>query len=418
MTQVTILVGAQWGDEGKGKWIDILAANTDVVARYQGGNNAGHTLYVDGEKVVLHQIPSGIFHNRFCALTSGVVVNPPELVKEMDKVAARVTFTPEMLWISARASVITPWHIHIDGQREASASNPIGTTKKGIGPTYADKINRTGLRVGEFIDEKRLTEWMNGMREDPAFAAHVKEHTVLWQEFKAAAARLRPFVCDAELRIRQALRSGKKALMEGAQGALLDINHGTYPYVTSSNTAAGGAFTGVGFAPHQVKDIVGVAKAYVTRVGGGPMPTELKDDIGALIAKRGNEFGATTGRPRRCGWLDGVALKYAVEMNGFNAVILNKIDILTGLKEIKMAVAYHHPTLGRLTDFPWDTQVLAACTPEYVSFPGWEEDMPTSGRVADLPPAALHYIRAVEEYIGCPVTMVGTGVGRQDALFA
>lgn len=418
MTQVTILVGAQWGDEGKGKWIDILAADTDLVARYQGGNNAGHTLYVDGEKIVLHQIPSGIFHNRFCALTAGVVVNPPELVKEMDKVASRVTFTPEMLWLSARASVITPWHIFIDGQREATASNPIGTTKKGIGPTYSDKINRTGLRIGEFIDAKRLDAWLDGMKANAEFAAHMQEHAEAWQDFKNAAARLKPFVCDAELRIRQALKDKKKALMEGAQGALLDINHGTYPYVTSSNTASGGAFAGIGFSPKQVRDIIGVAKAYVTRVGGGPMPSELNDEIGALIAKRGNEFGATTGRARRCGWLDGVALKYAVEMNGCTAVILNKIDILTGLNEIKMAVAYNHPTLGRITDFPWDTQVLAECTPEYISFPGWEEDMPTSGRIADLPKAALNYIRAVEEYIGCPITMVGTGVGRKDALFA
>lgn len=419
MGNVTILVGAQWGDEGKGKWIDILADKVALVARYQGGNNAGHTLYVEGQKVVLHQIPSGIFHpGKLSALTSGVVINPHQLVEEIKKVSSLVKLQPERLWLSARAHVISPWHIHLDGKKETEAAQPIGTTKRGIGPTYAEKAHRSGLRLGDYAQPARREAWYQMMRQHaPGFAQHLEQEAAHWREFEAAAQVLAPFVTDAEARLRKAIAAGQGVLMEGAQGALLDINHGTYPYVTSSETAAGGAFASVGFSPRSVAHIYGVAKAYTTRVGSGPFPTELHEEVGATIAKKGNEFGATTGRPRRCGWLDLVALRYSAAVSAFDGIVLNKMDILTGFDEIKVCVAYEHPELGRLEEFPWDETVLQACRPVYQSFPGWTETLPRGGRISDLPPRALQYVKGVEELLGTPITMVGTGVNRSDALF-
>ncbi|WP_141735267.1 adenylosuccinate synthase [Oligoflexus tunisiensis] len=419
MGNVTILVGAQWGDEGKGKWIDIMADSADIVTRYQGGNNAGHTLYVDGQKVVLHQIPSGIFHpGKISALSTGVVVNPHQLVEEMRKVSPFVKLTPERLWLSARAHVISPWHIHLDGKKEAESAQPIGTTKRGIGPTYAEKANRTGLRLGDFINPDRRARWYHLMQQSvQGFVTHREVYREDWLRFEEAAEQLADFICDAELRVRKAIESGRKVLLEGAQGALLDINHGTYPYVTSSETAAGGAFASLGFSPKRIDKIYGVAKAYVTRVGEGAFPTELKCETGLLIATRGKEFGATTGRPRRCGWLDAVALRYSAQISGYDGIILNKMDILTDLPEVKVCVAYEHPKLGRIEDFPWDHEVLAACTPVYKTFAGWKEEMPRTGRMADLPANARKYVDGVEEILGYPISMVGTGVNRQDALF-
>ncbi len=420
MGNVTILVGAQWGDEGKGKWIDILADRVALVARYQGGNNAGHTLYVEGQKVVLHQIPSGIFHpGKLSALTSGVVVNPHQLVEEMKKVQTLAKLDPARLWLSARAHVISPWHIHLDSKKETEASQPIGTTKRGIGPTYADKAHRSGLRLGDYVQDAKREAWYQMMRHHAqGFSQHQELHQDDWRQFDAATAVLGPFVTDAESRLRKAIDAGQGVLMEGAQGALLDINHGTYPYVTSSETAAGGAFASVGFSPKSIEHIYGVAKAYATRVGEGPFPTELKDEVGAFIAKSGNEFGATTGRPRRCGWLDLVALRYSAAVSAFDGIIFNKMDILTGLPELKVCVAYEHPQLGRLEEFPWDEAVLHACRPIYTTFPGWTEALPQGGKIADLPKNALAYVKGVEELLGVPITMVGTGVNRRDALFA
>lgn len=418
MGNVTILVGAQWGDEGKGKWIDILARDVDVVARYQGGNNAGHTLYVNGQKVVLHQIPSGIFQgDKVSVLSAGVVINPHQLVEEIKKVSPYTQLTPTRLWLSARAHVISPWHIYLDGKRETESSRPIGTTKRGIGPTYAEKANRSGIRLGDYIKSAKRKAWIEGLQEQPAFSSHYAAHKDDWDKFEAAAEVLAPFVVDAELKLRQEIKRGKKLLLEGAQGSLLDINHGTYPFVTSSETAAGGAFASVGFSPKAIHHIYGVAKAYVTRVGEGAFPTELKDEVGQHLATLGKEFGATTGRPRRCGWLDAVALRYAGETSGFDGIVLNKMDILTGLKEVKVCIAYDHPSLGRIEDFPWDHEVLAACRPVYKTFPGWSEAMPVSGRISDLPKAARSYVDGVEEILGIPISMVGTGVNREDALF-
>ena len=418
--QVTILVGAQWGDEGKGKWIDILAEQTDLVVRYQGGNNAGHTLYIRGEKFVLHQVPSGVFHpNQTSALAAGVVINPLQLLEEIDKLSGRVAINPDRLWLSGRAHVITPWHIHCDENREAQATGRIGTTKRGIGPTYSDKASRTGLRLGHYIDQDLRTAWISQMCEAcPGFVAHYSGHAAVWKQFNAAAERLASYVCDAEARIRQTMQQSQRILLEGAQGTLLDLDHGTYPYVTSSGTGAGGACQSIGFSPRMVTQVLGIAKAYVTRVGEGPFPTELNDDIGALLAQKGHEFGATTGRPRRVGWLDAVALRYVRDVNGLDTLVLNKLDILTGLDEIKIATAYEHPKLGRLTELPFDTHVLAECRPVYETYAGWKQEIPASGKIADLPGAARDYIAAVENHVSLKISMVGTGPQRHEALFA
>ncbi len=419
MANVTILVGAQWGDEGKGKWIDILAEDAAVVARFQGGNNAGHTLYIQGQKVVLHQIPSGAFRpGTKGVLTAGVVINPVQILEELDRVSALAQIDPSNLWLSARAHVITPWHIHLDHERERLAESPIGTTKRGIGPTYADKYARSGLRLGQYVDDELRQQWVDTMRaKAPGFVEAMQAQADDWEKFHAAAKRVRAFVCDGEARLRDVIYNGGKVLLEGAQGALLDIDHGTYPYVTSSSTMAGGAFASVGFSAKHVDQVLGVAKAYTTRVGSGPFPTELFDDAGKHLATLGKEFGATTGRPRRCGWLDAVALRYAYRANGCDGIILNKLDILSGLKEVKICVAYDHPLHGRLTDFPWDPSILAACQPVYESHPGWSEEAPRSGKVSDLPAAARAYVDAVERAIDGRVTMVGTGVNRGDALY-
>ena len=418
MNNVKILIGAQWGDEGKGRWIDILAKDADAIVRFQGGNNAGHTLYVDGQKVVLHLIPSGIFQpEQICALTAGVVINPSVIIQEIDSLTGTVTIDPSRLWVSARSHIITPWHVYLDTENEKQSQNPIGTTKRGIGPTYAAKASRSGLRTGIYTDNHRRQEWLAEMAEiSEDFRRHRQENKLEWQAFEEAAVKLKPYVTDTENRLRQLIKQDKKILIEGAQGALLDLDHGTYPYVTSSTTVAGGAFGSLGISPRNLGEVLGVAKAYMTRVGEGPFPTELTDQTGQLLAERGQEFGATTGRPRRCGWLDCVALRYSVDINGLDGIILNKFDILTGMKEIKIATSYTHPDLGTIDQLPWDERVLEECQPEYQTFPGWSAETPKSGKIHDLPEEALTYIRAIEQSIGCPVTYIGTGVNRHDYL--
>lgn len=416
---VTVLIGAQWGDEGKGKWIDVLAAKSDLVVRYQGGNNAGHTLYVNGEKFVLHQIPSGVFHPlQKNALSAGVVINPGQLVVEIEKLKGKVTLTPERLWLSGRAHVITPWHIHLDEQKEASAKKPIGTTKRGIGPTYSEKAARTGLRLGHYVDAAARADWINTMKDSaPGFTTHYNGSPEVWQTFIAAAERLQPFVCDAESKIRAMANAGKMVLLEGAQGSLLDIDHGTYPYVTSSSTGVGGACQSIGLATKLITRSIGIAKGYVTRVGEGPFPTELFDATGKTIAEKGKEFGATTNRPRRCGWFDAVAIRYVVAVNGLDGIVMNKLDILSGIGDIKVAIAYKHPVLGELTEFPWDTRLLSQIEPVYQTFPGWNEDITGITEMAKLPINCRKYIAAVEELCRTKVLMVGTGPNRTDTVF-
>jgi adenylosuccinate synthase len=426
MGQVSIVVGAQWGDEGKGKWVDVLAEKADIVVRYQGGNNAGHTIWIDGKKYVLHQIPSGVFQKGLIsAMAAGVVIHPAGLVSEIQKMqtAAKedpslsISITPDNLWISARAHVITPWHIYLDGTRESSTSVPIGTTKRGIGPTYSEKAGRTGLRMGHYVDDNARMAWVNDMNEsDPNFKEHYNQNTDVWTDFHNAAKSIRSFVCDAESKLRHAINSKKRLLLEGAQGTLLDLDHGTYPFVTSSSTAAAGACSSIGLSPKAVSDVYGIAKAYVTRVGSGPFPTELHDAVGENIAKKGHEFGATTGRPRRCGWFDAVSFRYSSAVNGFDGVIINKMDILTGFEELKICVKYKHPELGDIEDFPWDADVLSKCVPVYVSLPGWHQEIPKSGTTSDLPENARKYLEAIEHYTGTKILWVGTGPGRHEML--
>lgn len=420
MPSVNIVVGAQWGDEGKGKWVDIFARHTDIVARFQGGNNAGHTLFIEGKKVVLHQIPSGVFHeDTVAALAAGVVINPVQLFEELEGVQKTVELSTNRLWLSARAHVITPWHIHLDSKKESSTDTPIGTTKRGIGPTYADKYSRQGIRLGHYVNPVRRQEWVAKMeRENPDFSENLKTHAAEWESFHNVASQIAPFVCDAEERIRDALKNRKRLLLEGAQGALLDVDHGTYPFVTSSSTMAGGSFASIGFSGKHISNVYGIAKAYTTRVGEGPFPSELFDEAGKMLAKIGHEFGATTGRPRRCGWLDAVALKYSYHANGCDSLILNKMDVLDTFSKVKICIAYEHPELGRIESFPWDPYVLEKCTPVYEEWPGWEQEMPKSGNISDLPANALKYVRRVEKLIEGRISMVGTGVNRSDALFS
>ncbi|MFK7828007.1 MAG: adenylosuccinate synthase [Oligoflexales bacterium] len=416
MSQVHILVGAQWGDEGKGKWVDILSAHKDIVARFQGGNNAGHTLYINEEKIVLHQLPSGIFQKRkVLALLSGVVINPVQLALEIDSVADKVTLNADNLWISEKAHVITPYHIYLDQKNESQSATPIGTTKRGIGPTYSDKIERTGIRMISYIDDAHRKEWLAHLLDSSCeFRQSYEENKQPWEEFEQAAEKLKPFVQAAEQRVRNELKNSKSLMLEGAQGTLLDISHGTYPFVTSSSTISGGAISSLGMDPRKVTKIYGIAKAYVTRVGEGPFPTELKDDVGKKLGDKGHEFGATTNRPRRCGWFDAVAMRYAAEVNGFDVVLLNKMDILSGFEELKIATAYKHPNLGILKEFPSDERILAACEPIYESVPGFIEEIPETGSFNDLPENARAYCKRIEELCDIKIGMVGTGPKRND----
>ena len=416
MSQVHILVGAQWGDEGKGKWVDILSSDKDIVARFQGGNNAGHTLYVNNEKIVLHQLPSGIFQKqKVSALLSGVVVNPVQLALEIDSVADKVTLDADNLWISEKAHVITPYHIYLDQKNESQSATPIGTTKRGIGPTYSNKIDRTGIRMISYIDEAHRKEWLSHLLESsPEFKRSYEENAQPWKEFEQAAEKLKPFVQAAEQRVRNELKNGKSLMLEGAQGTLLDISHGTYPFVTSSSTISGGAISSLGMDPRKVTKIYGIAKAYVTRVGEGPFPTELKDEIGKKLGEKGHEFGATTNRPRRCGWFDAVAMRYAAEVNGFDVVLLNKMDILSGFAELKIATAYKHPQLGILNEFPSDVRILEACEPIYETLPGFMEDLPETGSFGDIPDNAKAYCKRIEELCDIRIGMIGTGPKRND----
>jgi adenylosuccinate synthase len=415
---VTVVVGAQWGDEGKGKWIDVLAKSRDIIVRFQGGNNAGHTLWIDGVKFVLHQIPSGLFQpGSISAMASGVVVHPVSLVAEIEKLKPVVKVDPINLWISMRAHVISPWHIYLDGAREAKAEQAIGTTKRGIGPTYSDKAQRSGIRIGSYVQEGLRSSWFKTMMaSEPEFKKHYDSHREEWDAFEKAASLLAPFVCDVETKLRSSIAAGKKVLLEGAQGTLLDIDHGTYPFVTSSSTIAAGACTSLGLSPKAITQIIGIGKAYVTRVGEGPCPTELFDETGALIAKKGHEFGATTGRPRRCGWFDAVAFRYSAAINGFDGVIINKIDILTGIEELKICTKYRHPTLGELEDFPCDYEVIKHCTPIYETYKGWVKELPKSGSMADLDPNALTFLQGIERHTRTKIMFVGTGPGREEYL--
>lgn len=416
------VLGAQWGDEGKGKIVDLLTPNFGVVARYQGGHNAGHTVYVNGRKFVLHLIPSGILHDGvICLIGNGVVVDPHALFAEVDKLAGMGFDVTGRLFVSDKAHLILPYHRELDILSEARrGERKIGTTSRGIGPAYEDKIGRRGVRVGDLRDTSTDGPLVGAIRENVDARNRLVGNTEMkWQDVVADLrvmwTRLEPFVADVSLRLSQAFAAGTRVMFEGAQGTLLDIDHGTYPYVTSSNAIAGGACTGLGIGPKAINAVLGVAKAYTTRVGEGPLPTELLGEMGQRLRDTGQEYGASTGRPRRCGWYDAVAVRYAARINGLDALALTKLDVLDGIETLDICTAYKCGD-EILTEMPADTAQLAACTPIYESIQGWTQ--PTRGvtRFDDLPKEARAYIARLEEVSGVPAAVVSTGSERDHTI--
>ena len=419
----TILVGAQWGDEGKGKIIDVLTEQADVVVRYAGGNNAGHTVFLGVKKFVLHLVPSGILRkNKLCVIGNGVVVDPIGLVEEivgLQKIGVKVT--PKNFVLSETAHVVFPYHRELDAQREVlKGKNKIGTTKRGIGPAYGDKAARVGLRVNDLIDTARLEEKLSvRIKENnivlKSLGAKPLSFKQVFADYNAAGKFLKPFVQNTVVLLHHAMRDNGNILFEGAQGTFLDIDHGTYPFVTSSNTTAGGACTGSGVPPHRMNRVVGVMKAYTTRVGEGPLPTE-NAEISDLLHGMGREFGATTGRARRCGWFDSVATRHATMVNGIDDLAITNLDGLDTMETIKVCVAYRHGK--KQYDFvPNDAQALAECEPVYVEFEGWRTPTDQARKFADLPPKARAYLKAIAELTDAKLFIASVGPAREQTIF-
>lgn len=420
-----VIVGTQWGDEGKGKITDLLAREMDIVARYGGGDNAGHTVVIGGETFRHRLVPSGIHYPHVtCLLGGGMVVNPKNLLKEMDELAARgVDVSPSRLKLDGRAHLVMPYHIALDEAAEARrGEKALGTTRRGIGPTYTDKAARSGLRAQDMLLEKELfaekvweaVEAKNILLE-MVYSYPPLDAEEVAKEYVGYAQRLAPYVADVSLILDEAFRADKKILCEGAQGTLLDLERGTYPYVTSSYPTVGGALIGLGIGPGHIERIIGVAKAYQTRVGTGPFPTELFDEVGDHLVEVGNEYGTVTRRRRRTGWLDAVALRYAVRINGLTELAITKLDVLSGLNPLKICVAYSYRS-RRLEHFPASAEVLAECEPIYEEHPGWSEDVGGMRSLDDLPPAARNYIRRIEELAGVYVTIVSVGPEREQTI--
>lgn len=414
MGKLSVVIGAQWGDEGKGKWVDQIAKDLDIVCRFQGGNNAGHTIYIEGQKHVLHLLPNGVFYpHTKIALTSAVVIDPVVLLKEIQDVSSINKLTADRLWVSPNCHVITPWHVFQDTLSEEKSINPIGTTRRGIGPTYADRALRKGLLFSEFVNDDKRKQWiMERVELDERFKRFYDEHEQIWKAFEATVPYLKDYLHPAETYVRRALQENKQVLCEGAQGVLLDLAHGSYPFVTANSTHAAQAAVSLGIDPRKINSILGVAKVYATRVGSGPFPTELKDDIGRTLLEKGSEYGSTTRRPRRCGWFDAVAMRFAQELNGFDGIYINKLDILTGFSELKICVAYKHPRLGLLDEYPSEADILSECTPVYESYPGWKDEIPKSGNRQDLPSAAQHFLSQIETLAKIKILKIGTGADR------
>lgn len=419
-----VVVGAQWGDEGKGKVVDIYTEFADDVVRYQGGNNAGHTLVVGDEKIVLHLIPSGILHKgKRCIIGNGVVLDPEVFIREITNLKAKGKFEDDsVLLLSESLHVIMPYHKRIDIAREASSgAKKIGTTGRGIGPAYEDKIGRRGIRLMDLLDKNVFSRKLKDFLEEKNFLLEKmlgeKPFTFdeIYDEYCTYADTLRTYVADTTLILHQDLKAGKKLLFEGAQGTLLDVDHGTYPYVTSSSTCAGGACTGTGASPRDINEIVGISKAYVTRVGSGPFPTELEDADGEKLRHVGGEFGATTGRPRRCGWFDALVIKYSVRVNGLTGIALTKLDVLSDFESIKICTGYlYNGTF--LTELPANLDVFEKCQPVYEEMPGWQTDITAARSFADLPEKAQKYVKRLEELAGCAIVMVSVGPRRDQTI--
>jgi len=423
MGKSVVILGAQWGDEGKGKIVDLLTEQVGAVVRFQGGHNAGHTLVIGGKKTVLHLIPSGILREgALCLIGNGVVLSPAALKKEIAELEANGVDVRSRLKISPATPLIMPYHIALDQAREkASGAAAIGTTGRGIGPAYEDKAARRGVRVSDLFYPDQLAVKLRAVIDYHNFVLtqYLKVDGVDYEAVLAEALEfgeyVRPMVADVSTLLHEARKNGERILYEGAQGSLLDIDHGTYPYVTSSNTTVGGACAGTGVGARDIDYVLGIAKAYATRVGGGPFPTELNDETGELLRKRGNEYGATTGRPRRCGWIDLVALKRAVQISGISGLAITKLDVLDGMPTIKLCIAYEYR--GKRRELaPLDAEGWNECKPVYLEFPGWDE--PTSGvrEFSKLPAAARAYLRALEELAECPLALVATGADRDDTI--
>jgi len=420
----TSVFGAQWGDEGKGKLIDLMARDADMIVRYQGGANAGHTVVVGGEKYVLHLIPSGILHpGKVNVIGNGVAVDPLKFLEEVEGLRARGQQVDGAgLKLSATAHVIFEHHRLIDQLSERwRGEGRIGTTGRGIGPCYADKAARTGLRVGDLLDNAYCrTRLRAALAEKNALIERVHGERPLdldgqLDRYTALAERLRPFVCDTGALVRSAARAGKRILFEGAQGAMLDIDGGTYPFVTSSNTGANGIAAGASFPARAIERVIGIAKAYCTRVGEGPFPTEQVNATGERIRKQGNEYGSTTGRPRRCGWFDAVAVRYALELSGADGLIVTNLDVLSGFPSIQVAMRYRHAGVER-RDWPADLPRFDGVEPVYQTFPGWNEDLTRVRKYADLPAAARTYVEALEREVGTPIQMLSVGPEREQVI--
>jgi adenylosuccinate synthase len=417
-----VIVGAQWGDEGKGKVVDLLAQESDIVARYQGGPNAGHTVIVDGETWKFHHMPSGILSGKTCVLGAGVVIDPETFVRELDELESRGVST-QPVRVSGNAHLIMPWHVALDQASERRLGKlKIGTTRRGIGPCYADKAARLGIRVQDLLDAKILRQKIEvALAEKNVWLERVygAEPLVLEEvaeRYEHFARRLRPYVADTSLLVDRALRDGESVLFEGAQGTLLDLDHGTYPFVTSSNPLAGAAATGIGIGPNRIDAVLGVAKAYVTRVGAGPFPTEIEGPDQERVRELGREFGTTTGRERRCGWLDLVALRYAVRVNGISSLALTKLDVLSAFAELPVCVRYRLEDGRESDEFPAHQSDFHHCRPVYETLAGWEEAIDTVEGFADLPAAARAYVEFVERELQVDVSLVGTGAERERVL--
>jgi adenylosuccinate synthase len=415
----TVIVGAQWGDEGKGKIVDLLAQDSDLVSRYQGGPNAGHTIVVGDETFRIRQIPSGIIRGKACAIGAGCVVDPAVLIAEIDELEARGLRTDGLVHVSGNAHLIMPWHVALDGARERRLGRlQIGTTRRGIGPAYADKATRIGIRVQDLVDPKILREkiglavaeknvWLERVYDLEPFDADEVLSTLLGH-----AERMRPWITDTSLLVDRSLRERKSVLFEGGQGTLLDLDHGTYPFVTSSSPIAAGAAVSFGIGPNRIDEVLGVAKAYVTRVGEGPFPSEIEGDSQARVRELGHEFGTVTGRERRCGWLDLVALRFAVRVNGITSLALTKLDVLSAFPELPVCVRYRLPDGTETDEFPAHQSDFHHCQPVFESLPGWGNDLDGDG----LPAAARDYVSFVERALDVPVRLVGTGASRERVL--
>ena len=419
-----VVVGTQWGDEGKGKVVDLLTSRADMVVRFQGGNNAGHTLVVNGKETICHLIPSGILHEgKKCLIGNGVVVDPEVLLEEINTLTEKgIHISPQRLSLSEKAHLIMPYHKAIDlAREEAKGKHKLGTTGRGIGPCYEDKAGRTGIRAIDLIESETLEEKIRSNLKEKNFFltqfldAEPLEGRPIVDQYLSMAEILRPYITDVSSEIDTAIRSGEKVLFEGAQGTHLDIDHGTYPFVTSSNPVSGAVCTGAGVGPDKLHHIIGIIKAYTTRVGAGPFPTELLDETGDYIQEKGAEFGATTGRRRRCGWLDLVMMRDSIRLNGLSSFSVTKLDVLTGLEKIKICVAYD--LQGKRIDYkPASLKKLEQCTPIYEEMPGWKEDISSARHIDQLPPEARIYLERIEQITGVPFSIISVGPVREQTI--